>query len=705
MLIRLLTYSLRFEAVSMQFQFSTSRYQFARLSGLFSVFAVIVMLAGGWSVSRAQESPFDLGNLGLGQSGQPVTLSAFFKTGPDKTSGILTVKAQIEDHWHVYSLTQKPPTKPTVLTVNAGSGYTVTGPFTANSDPILKPTREGMLEEHEYGVEWSAPVSFDPGVDFNSLKIPVRVDGQTCVSNEDGSVGECRSIGVDLTASFRGELAVARADVKFKPQTGHALWSGTVKPGTARPGDTIVVDLTATPYDGYHIYALDGGQKLAMGSPSHIVFSKSNGWEHSKATVAGASHTPADDPAGLPYFSESVTWSFEVTIPRDWTAGDTSLGGSIGFQTCTDAMCDKQATVDFSVPVSISMGDAPSAEPAIVSFTDSSLAYTKVVELSAKIAVSGQASAGQWSSYSLPLVFSLAFLAGFILNFMPCVLPVIGLKIMSFVQQAGENPGRVIWLNTVFSFGIISIFLLLATLAVFFGLGWGELYKNTTFTVIMLSVVFVFGLSFFGIWEIPLPGFVGSAGSGAANKEGFTGTFLKGVLTTLLATPCSGPLIIPAVVWAIAQPWWLTYMAFLAMGLGMAAPYMVIGFFPALVKMLPRPGMWMETFKKLMGFVLMGTVVFFLSGVNNKYQVSTLSLLVFLGMACWWIGNTSLAAELGEKLKAWGYGTVIVGLGIAFSFFVLLPQHELDWQPYSKFQFDKLLAEGNTVFVDFTADW
>jgi thiol:disulfide interchange protein DsbD len=261
----------------------------------------------------------------------------------------------------------------------------------------------------------------------------------------------------------------------------------------------------------------------------------------------------------------------------------------------------------------------------------------------------------------------------------------------------------VVLLNLVFSVGIISVFLVLATLAAFFQLGWGGLYQQLGFTVLMISVVFVFGLSFLGVWEIPIPGF--SGGSGGGQKEGLFAAFFKGVLTTFLATPCSGPLLVPAVVWAMAQPMLITYLVFFAMGVGMAAPYLLLGLFPQLVRTLPRPGNWMEVFKQLMGFVLMAAVVFFLSAVPEKYETSMLSLLVFLSIACWLVGHISIAAETSQKIRSWAFALAIAGFGVYFSFFLLIPRHELNWQPYSKAKLNELLEAGQPVFVDFTAEW
>ncbi len=222
----------------------------------------------------------------------------------------------------------------------------------------------------------------------------------------------------------------------------------------------------------------------------------------------------------------------------------------------------------------------------------------------------------------------------------------------------------------------------------------------------MIGVVFVFGLSFLGVWEIPIPGLVGSAAAGKyVEQEGLLGAFLKGILTTLLATPCSGPLLAPTVAFAFAQPPWLTYMIFVAMGIGMASPYLVVGIFPKLVGVLPRPGEWMVTFKHVMGFAMLGATIFLVSGLNEKYVIPALTMTLVLAAACWWVGRVSLAAEIRERAIAWIQGIVLCVVGCLITFYGLIPQHELEWNRFSRVALDKCLSDGNIVFVDFTADW
>jgi thiol:disulfide interchange protein len=163
-----------------------------------------------------------------------------------------------------------------------------------------------------------------------------------------------------------------------------------------------------------------------------------------------------------------------------------------------------------------------------------------------------------------------------------------------------------------------------------------------------------------------------------------------------------------ALAWAVGQPPAVIYAVFLAVGLGMASPYLLIGAFPQLIRFLPKPGAWMETFKQLMGFVLMGTVVFLLSFIRGPYVVPTVGLLFGIWLACWWIGRTPHTAELGAKMRAWLSAAVALGITFIVTFGWLAPVMESRSSPGSSFSraaVEGLVASGNTVMVDFTADW
>jgi thiol:disulfide interchange protein DsbD len=330
----------------------------------------------------------------------------------------------------------------------------------------------------------------------------------------------------------------------------------------------------------------------------------------------------------------------------------------------------------------------------------------------------------QKSETNLSITRAILFglLGGLILNIMPCVLPVIGLKILSFVQQSGHNRGKAFALNVWYSAGLLAVFMILASLAV--GpqkLGWGQLFAETWFPITLAAVVFVMALSFMGLWEVPLPGFAASGKAGElAAQEGPVGAFFKGALTTLLATPCSAPFLAPALVWAAAQPPWLTYVVFSSVALGMASPYLIIGAFPELLRFLPKPGAWMETFKQFMGFVLMGTVVYLLTVIEPYNVIPTVGLLFALWLGCWWVGRLSPTADIWQKLRAWAFSGAFCGAvwitmfpgfkneskdGFAFDGLATILQQRWGFTDDNEVLEPPTAVGPKVVLVDFTADW
>jgi thiol:disulfide interchange protein DsbD len=346
----------------------------------------------------------------------------------------------------------------------------------------------------------------------------------------------------------------------------------------------------------------------------------------------------------------------------------------------------------------------------------------------------------QTTSLAWELLFG--FLGGLILNIMPCVLPVIGLKILAFIEQSGKSRWNNLALNLWYSLGLISVFMILATLAAFAQFGWGQLFQYTAFNIAVAAVIFVMGLSFLGVWEMPIPGFIGSGkATELSSREGAWGAFFKGVITTLLATPCAGPFMVTAIAWAIKQPPLTTYLVFFSVGLGMASPYLLIGAFPALIRFLPKPGAWMDTFKQTMGFVLLGTVVYIFTFLDWPYVVPSLGLLIACWIGCWWIGRTPLYAELKVQVRTWIEATAFVALAWLFLFPGLkgITDGRVNWSGLHEImasrlteKYDRQIAKyldaqqaaGNelvhtgrtapaidetsgpyTVMVDFTADW
>lgn len=411
---------------------------------------------------------------------------------------------------------------------------------------------------------------------------------------------------------------------------------------------------------------------------------------------------------------------------------DSKIQGTVFAQACQADRCFAPHTYAFTAKIATATLTSPvsTGNTAVNdSLGDSSEngSTTKAFSLSA-LQVDSNQNQSAWS------VIPLAFVAGFFLNFMPCVLPVVGLKLLSFVQQANSDRKRILLMNVAYTAGLMSVMMVLATLAVFAGFGWGEQFSSAGFTVTLSAIVFAFGLSFLGVWEIPLPGFIGAAG-GQTKQEGYGGAFSKGILSTLLATPCSGPFLGAALAWAVTQPSYLTYSVFAAVGLGMASPYLIVGLFPSTIRLLPKPGIWMETFKQAMGFIMLATVIYLMSFMPVASVVPTVLLLLGIGLAVWFAARTPIYAPAWQQVKAWSISTSIVVLTTMVSFGwlqgVMQTRFEraaarllakdtsgiklnsltqpgdghITWQTYSPKLLESLVRQGTPVFVDFTADW
>ncbi len=300
------------------------------------------------------------------------------------------------------------------------------------------------------------------------------------------------------------------------------------------------------------------------------------------------------------------------------------------------------------------------------------------------------------------------FIAGFLLNFMPCVLPVVSLKIMGFIKQGGEDRRDVIAIGTLFSLGILTVFSVLASLAAFLDYGWGDLFKNTSFLIAMIGLVFVLALSMFGLFVIGVPAIAGRVAATRENR--FIDAYVKGLLATLLATPCSGPFLGGTLAWAMLQSSVMIFAVFLSVGAGMAFPYILLTVRPGLMKFIPGPGEWTVTLERIMGFLLLGTVIYLIGILEDTYIVPTLWFIFFLLAAFWQYGKYgSIMMQRKKRIASTIAVVVIVVLGAFVSYgFIKSGVEEYRLLEDQSFSPDRLIANrdaGKISVVEFTADW
>jgi thiol:disulfide interchange protein DsbD len=302
----------------------------------------------------------------------------------------------------------------------------------------------------------------------------------------------------------------------------------------------------------------------------------------------------------------------------------------------------------------------------------------------------------------------LALLGGLLLNLMPCVFPVLFLKGLALVNSSGEEKGRQRAHGLMYTAGIVASFWAIVTvlLALRAGgreLGWGFQLQSPGFVAVLAGLVFFLGLSLAGQFELGLS--LTSAGGGLAQKQGLTGSFFTGVLATVVATPCMGPLMGTAVGFALAQPAWLTFVVFTALALGLALPYLALTMQPQWTRLLPRPGAWMETLKQLTAVPLFGTAIWLTWVYAQLYASDGIDHMVWL--LCAYLVLAIAGWVLGKWPARLGGGIAAVLL-IAFA--IALPLHKpkaetMTWAPYTEASFTAARATGQPVFIDFTAAW
>jgi thiol:disulfide interchange protein DsbD len=317
------------------------------------------------------------------------------------------------------------------------------------------------------------------------------------------------------------------------------------------------------------------------------------------------------------------------------------------------------------------------------------------------------------------------FLGGIILNLMPCVLPVISLKIFGFIQQAGQSRRKILRSGIAFTAGIFAWFLGLALLLVVLkGAGrdvtWGGFQFTNAYFVLTLSViVLVFALNLFGVFEISLPQSMTRGLLSTTERKDDLGSFFQGIFATVLATPCTAPFLGTALGFAFSQSAAVILAMFVAIAAGMSAPYLLLSAQPAWLRFLPKPGPWMLHVKQFMGFLLLATLLFLLyvlgaqRGLEGAIWASC--FLLVISVACWMKGAFVLptasamkrAVVLGLMLMLI-IGSGIYFIGDKFRFTTVgLADSRLrgDWQAFTPERLQAELDQGHSVFVDFTAAW
>ncbi len=734
-----------------------------------SLLAISVLLFTVGRANAQGETDFSGGlfpNLSISgfadDTSEPASWTARYFIGEKAGEGRIDVEVTLAKGWHVYSTTQpKGGPLPTKLAIVTPPEVKATSAFKADREPNRSVSTEfkGLtVEEYESKVTWSAPIVFPANY---SGPISVEVDALVCKS--DGSclpveetveaslvVNDAPKIA-ENPATMAPALDEVAAGSSFREPDYAIQWRGTISPSEVTIGGSAVLTLTAVPDAPFHIYpaAIDDAN-----SSTNFVVSEKSGLRIGKPSTQAKTISELIVPSLPPvkYHQGTVTWTLPIEVPKTAMLGKHPIELLVAYQACDAARCLLPQGIRVAANLEVVGSEAASDKPAPVQITttdvgkvldaaattrwvddistdskpqplqDVPAAVDQAAAKDAKVpAAIQQPAVGDPHSTvaapivstltepaaSFPYVLLLAFAGGVILNVMPCVLPVVGLKIMSFVKQAGEDRGRVFALNIVYVLGILSVFALLAGLAVVLSFSWGEQFTYFPVRLGLALALFALALSYLGVWEIPVPGMAaGKASQELQSREGFVGAFSKGVFATILATPCSGPLLGYILGLTISLTATQTIIVIMSVGIGMSLPYLIIGAKPALVSWLPKPGPWMETLKQFLAFLFLGTVAFFFAGFNDVDRVPVFVSLIGVWFGCWLIGLVPNWESMNKRITAWISGiAAATAIGIAAFTYLAPGEKVLQWEPYNEARLQQLHREGRTVMIDFTASW
>ncbi|MEE3078695.1 MAG: thioredoxin family protein [Bdellovibrionota bacterium] len=325
------------------------------------------------------------------------------------------------------------------------------------------------------------------------------------------------------------------------------------------------------------------------------------------------------------------------------------------------------------------------------------------------------------SSNKLVYFFFMALIGGLILNIMPCVLPVISIKLFGLVTHSGESKKSIFKHNMAYSLGVIFTFFVLASVVILLKgageqVGWGFQLQSPLFVAIMIFVIFVMALNMFGLFEFRTPG--GSKLGSMELKDTFLGDFFGGVLATILSTPCSAPFLGTALTFAFSESNTVIFLIFFSIGLGLALPFILTAFFPALINFLPKPGMWMEHVKKFLALTLILTTLWlldvFLSLTGSQLALFKMNTALTLIFFVFYVRakvtkNFLLSALLVIPMLLLFYQSsttkVAISSNSGSSILNEKASEGLPWKAWSEEEMNKLMDDKSLTFIDFTAKW
>jgi len=490
-------------------------------------------------------------------------------------------------------------------------------------------------------------------------------------------------------------------------------------------GQTFHVAAEITITEGWIYYSPDPGRSDKLTVYGAAVGAQAGGRKLNGSTVLW----PPDTPHEYSFGGEThVNHAYEgrivayvpVTVPADAPPGDFRIRLTLDGQVCSKDACDplpdasgpdaiaSETTVQVAAAAQVNPAwpghGLPKARTAAQLAADHAAAAAKPKPPAP--AANGAANLTVWAGLGL------AMLAGLVLNVMPCVLPVIPIRILSIVNMAGEDKRRIVTLGLAFAGGIVLFFVGLGLLNVVLRLALGQAFdlgQHFSYPAVRIAlalVVVALAANMFGAFNVIVPSKIAGLGQGAEGRETHLKSVSMGVMMAVLSTPCSFAFLAAALTWAQVQPLWLGTLAIVLIGVGMAAPHALLVAWPDLLRKMPRPGRWMELFKQSMGFLMLPVAIWLFATLGEETYPFWVAAYAVVLAFCLWVWGTWVRydAPLSRKLIVRG---AAVALAVAAAFWMLRPPKPLavTFENYDPVRLQALRKAGKPVLLKFTATW
>ncbi|GMU33011.1 MAG: thioredoxin family protein [Planctomycetia bacterium] len=680
----------------------------------------------------------------------------------------LLISVKPDKEWHIYWQNPAGTGMPTSIEWRLPDGFKA-GPTqypvpSAHFDKDLEETTYILEGESLFLTTVTVPADIQTGKDVSlNAKVSWLACKKECIPGE-AEVVLTLPVAEKGAAPRPANAKIFKQAQQALPEPGnkakHVKITGKLSKETLKPSDTATASFIIDVDSKHHMQSNKPAQEEMI--PTILFLESTAGLEYGEITYPKG-HVREDKILGkLSEYDGRVEISAPLTVAEDADNAPRTIRGVLQYQICTDSgTCYPPQRVSVEIPVQMEGGAkatasaAPdtgaSATPAGSIATDQTPGQPTAQSSDAteSDSVNVLTRMQTWLlSFGYMGAIIVALIGGLILNLMPCVLPVISLKILSFVRQAQEDRARIFWLGMTYSAGILVFFGALAFIywQTNSKLQWGEQFQRPHVVIGLAAIVTAFSLSLFGVWAVFTPRVINRLGE-KAEGEGLLSAFSTGLLATFLGTACTAPFLSAALGAASRFSSVQGAFIFFSVGIGMAAPFVVLAANPAWLKFVPRPGPWMGTFEYLMGFLLLGTVIWIINPLRNQIGGDGLLLsmifLLFVAIAAWVKGKIRYddSAIRKARLYALSIGILVIGWVIPFRFATTIEalaekqlyaadlaadgelyrrvggstgefsRVELDWSrgiPWQRYRRDRALTDvrnGYTIFVDYTADW